>query len=122
MQAGSGRILSVRTGKGRRHDFHLLKTSGVRVHPRVQIACDTGYQGLQKLHTNCLKPVKANKKRPLSKEQKAANRAINSRRVVVEHAIRRLKIFRILGERYRNRRRRFGLRLNLIAALTNLEL
>ncbi|MGQ0604021.1 MAG: IS5/IS1182 family transposase, partial [Anaerolineales bacterium] len=28
----------------------------------------------------------------------------------------------ILSERYRNRRRRFGLRFNLIAALYNLEL
>jgi len=27
-----------------------------------------------------------------------------------------------VADRYRNRRRRFGLRLNLIAALTNLEL
>lgn len=122
MQAGSGRILSVRTGKGRRHDFHLWKSSTVRVHPGVQIACDTGYQGLQKLHANCLKPKKATRKRPLTKEQEAANRAINAKRVVVEHAIRRLKVFRILGEHYRNRRKRFRLRLNLIAALTNLEL
>jgi len=30
-------------------------------------------------------------------------------------------VFRILLERYRNRRRRFGLRFNLIAALCNLE-
>ena len=66
--------------------------------------------------------MKATKKRPLSQEQKAANRAINSRRVVVEHAIGRLKIFRILAERYRNRRKRFGLRLNLIAVLTNFDL
>lgn len=35
---------------------------------------------------------------------------------------RQLKIFRILGERYRNRRRRFELRCNLIAALYNFEL
>jgi len=33
-----------------------------------------------------------------------------------------LKVFRILSERYRNRRRRFGLRFNLIAALYNHEL
>jgi hypothetical protein len=36
--------------------------------------------------------------------------------------IRRLKIFRILSERYRNRRKRFALRFNLIAAIHNLEL
>jgi hypothetical protein len=33
-----------------------------------------------------------------------------------------LKVFRILGEKYRNRRRRFGLRLHLLASLYNLDL
>jgi hypothetical protein len=41
---------------------------------------------------------------------------------VAEHINRRLKIFRILAERYRNRRKRFGDRFNLIAALVNFEL
>jgi hypothetical protein len=35
--------------------------------------------------------------------------------------LRTLKIFRILAEKYRNRRRRFGLRLNLIAGIINYE-
>ena len=35
---------------------------------------------------------------------------------------RRLKIFKILGNRYRNRRRRYGLRCNLLAAIYNYEL
>jgi hypothetical protein len=39
----------------------------------------------------------------------------------VEHTIRRPKVFRLLSERYRNRRKRFGLRFNQIAALYNLE-
>jgi transposase len=109
-------------GKGRRHDFHLYKQSRGRVHPRLPMHADTGYQGLQKLRANTHKPQKATKKHPLTREQKQINRAINSQRLVVEQAIRRLKVFRLLGERCRNRRRRFGLRLNLIAALTNLEL
>ena len=33
-----------------------------------------------------------------------------------------IKIFRILSERYRNRRKRFGLRFNLIAVIYNSEL
>jgi hypothetical protein len=41
---------------------------------------------------------------------------------VGEHVIGKLKVFRILGEKYRNRRRRFGLRLNLIASLYNMDL
>jgi transposase len=58
----------------------------------------------------------------LSQEQKASNRALSQKRILVENIIRRLKIFRILSERYRNRRKRFGLRFNLIAAICNMEL
>lgn len=42
--------------------------------------------------------------------------------MVVEHVNRRLQIFRILAGRYRNRRKRFGLRFNLIAAILNVAL
>ena len=42
--------------------------------------------------------------------------------MVVEHVIRSLKIFCILVERYRNRRKRFLQRFNLIAGLYNYEL
>ncbi|MBP6432415.1 MAG: IS5/IS1182 family transposase, partial [Ferruginibacter sp.] len=38
------------------------------------------------------------------------------------HIIRELKIFKIIAAPYRNRRKRFGLRINLIAAFYNLEL
>jgi len=37
---------------------------------------------------------------------------LSSSRVIGEHVNRSLKIFRILSERYRNRRKRFGLRAN----------
>jgi hypothetical protein len=43
-------------------------------------------------------------------------------RVVAENVNRRLKIFRIFAERYRNRRKRFCLRLKGIAAILNCEL
>ncbi|CAA9407310.1 Mobile element protein [uncultured Leptolyngbya sp.] len=42
--------------------------------------------------------------------------------MVGEHVNCRLKVFKILSERYRNRRKRFGLRFNLIAGLYNFEL
>lgn len=54
-------------------------------------------------------------------QDKAYNRNLARERVVIEQVNRCLKIFRILAERYRNRRRRFGLRCNLIAALYNYE-
>ncbi|TAL59964.1 MAG: hypothetical protein EPN85_08280 [Bacteroidetes bacterium] len=50
------------------------------------------------------------------------NHAISSERVIVENVIRKIKVFRIMAEKYRSRRRRFSLRLNLICALINFEL
>jgi hypothetical protein len=53
---------------------------------------------------------------------KKRNRELAKKRVIGEHINRRLKIFKILADRYRNRRKRFGLRFNLIAGLYNYEL
>jgi hypothetical protein len=41
------------------------------------------------------------------------------KRILIEHIFRRLKVFRILSERYHNRRKRFNLRFSLIAAVHN---
>ena len=83
---------------------------------------DSGYQGLTKIHTNSETPSKKSKKHPLTDEQKKQNRELSRKRIFCEHVIGKLKIFRILKERYRNRRKRFGLRFNLISALYNLAL
>ena len=89
-----------------------------------QILClaDAGYQGLTNLHANSRTPKKKSKHHPLTEEQIAANRDLARQRIFVEHVIGKVKVFRILSERYRNRRKRFGLRFNLIASLYNLEL
>ena len=92
------------------------------MHPATEIVVDTGYQGMQKLHEKTRKPQKESKKKPLSQDEKKTNQQISSVRVAVEHVIRKIKIFRIMAERYRNRRHRFALRLNLICAIYNSEL
>jgi transposase len=83
---------------------------------------DCGYQGMATLHTNTCTPCKKTRNRKLSSEEKQYNRQLAQVRIAVEHVNRKLKIFRILSERYRNRRKRFGLRFNLIAGLLNYEL
>lgn len=117
----SQQIICTFFGKGRRHDFQVFKASGVHVHPKIQSLQDKGYQGIQVLHSNSCLPHKKPKGGELSAEERAYNRALSRERIVIEHVNRRLKIFRILAGRYRNRRRRFGLRCNLIAALYNYE-
>ena len=67
-------------------------------------------------------PKKKSKKRPLSHEDKQKNRELSSQRVLNEHVIGKIKRFNILSDRYRNRRKRFGLRFNLIAGIYNYEL
>ena len=67
-------------------------------------------------------PKKRSKGQPPTKEEKRKNRNISSGRILNENVIGRLKRFKILSDRYRNRRKRFGLRFNLIAGIHNWEL
>ena len=115
------KIVCTAYGKGKQHDFSLFKASGVHFHTQTQGFADKGYQGLQKLHLNSQIPIKKPKGGSLSKEDKRFNRQLARQRIAIEHVNRRLKIFKILSLPYRNRRRRFGLRCNLIAAIYNFE-
>jgi hypothetical protein len=86
------------------------------------VISDTGYQGIQKLHQNSKLPKKRSKKNPLSQQDKKNNQRISSERVLNENVIGMLKRFKIIADKYRNRRKRFGLRFNLIAGLYNWEI
>jgi hypothetical protein len=86
------------------------------------IHLDASYQGTVELHSNCQTPFKKSKHHPLAKREKQKNCALAQRRILIELIFCKLKVFRILSERYRNRRKRFALRFNLISAIYNLEL
>ena len=116
------KILATEFCIGSEHDFQLFKNSRCTISPETCLLADSGYQGMLAIHPNSQTPVKKSKLHPLSQEQKANNRKLSRKRILIENIIRRLKIFRILSERYRNRRKRFGLRFNLIAAICNMEL
>ncbi|MEG4108839.1 transposase family protein [Microcoleus sp. S13_C5] len=96
--------------------------SKVRLATTIKLLGDKGYQGIAKLHAHSHIPTKKPKSSNLSQVQRQENRTLASQRIIIEHVNRKLKIFRILSERYRNRRRRFGLRFNLIAGIYNYEL
>ena len=83
---------------------------------------DTGYQGLQKLHAKTQMPKKKSKKNPLTKKDKLSNQSLSREHVANENVIGMIKRFKIIADRYRNRRKRFALRFNLIAGIYNLEL
>lgn len=115
------KIICVKTSKGRKHDFRLFKESKTNIHPDNKVLVDSGYLGIKKFHTNSQIPKKSSKKNPLSLTDKKVNADISSNRVPVEHVFAFLKKFHILADKYRNRRKRFHLRLTLISAIYNME-
>ncbi len=115
-------VICTAHGRGPVHDFALYKQSKLDLHESLEVLADSGYQGLSKVHGKSRTPKKRSKKIQLTTDERRANRELSRRRIVVENVIRSLKIFRILLERYRNRRKRFSLRFNLIAGLYNFEL
>ncbi len=117
----TGRVIATAFCCGKTNDYALFKNSRTVVNCSIRSLADSGYQGLEKRQQNSQTPTKRSMHHPLTPEEKACNRAIARERIVCEHIIRRLKVFRILSERYRNRRKRFGLRFNLLATICNLE-
>jgi DDE superfamily endonuclease len=128
------RILKTNFCNGKKHDLKLYKESRISLSIKTKLLGDSGYQGILKVHTNSQTPIKKPAKKrktkdnpkpqptSLTKEQKATNKALSSQRITVEHVNREIKIFKITSERYRNRRKRFGLRVNLISGIYNFEL
>ena len=114
------KIICLDFSNGKKHDFQLFKES--KVHTKVKILADTGYLGINKIQKNSEIPHKKPKGGKLTTEQKTENKKLSSIRIFVENVIACVKKFRILSERYRNRRKRFGLRFNLIAGIYNFEL
>lgn len=122
MDKKSQKVICTAFSNGKRHDFRLFKESKTHIHPDTNVLADTGYQGLQKIHSKSKLPKKKTKKNPLTKEDKKNNRQLASERVLNENVIGVLKRFKIISDRYRNRRKRFALRFNLIAGIYNLHL
>ena len=115
-------IICVHTSNGKTHDFKVLKDSKLPIKADTVVATDSGYQGLQELHAKTELPKKRSKNKPLSKADKKANYLLSVKRAFNEQVNGVVKVFKIIAEKYRNRRKRFNLRFNLIAGIYNFEL
>jgi IS5 family transposase len=115
-------ILCTAQEKGAVHDFSLFKQTVRAMVLGILLLADSGYQGLLGLHKNSRIPHKKSKNHPLSAEQRLFNIELSRERIVIENINARIKTFKIMSERYRNRRKRHLLRMNLICAILNQEL
>ena len=116
-----GRILFVDIQLDYCHDMTLFRTSRRDLSKAGEILADSGYQGLMKFYSQAKTPKKSSKLHPLTDEEKAYNRALSSRRIKVENVFAKVKVFKIFSTTYRNRKQRFGLRMNLVAGIINFE-
>jgi hypothetical protein len=116
-----GRIVHVSKSRpGSVHDFMLHKQEPP-LPPNARVFVDSGYQGIDKLHGQIEFPYKASKNKSLDKEEKEYNTALSRIRVKVENIIGDIKTFRILSDRYRNKRKRYNIKFNIIAGIVNLK-
>ena len=118
----TGEIIWTKFARGKKHDFKIFKESKLVLRSDLKCLGDQGDQGIKKYQKNSFTPKKKPRKYRRAIKDKRNNRSLARLRIICEHINRKLKIFRILSEKYRNRRKRFGLRFNLIAGIYNYEL
>ena len=117
----NNRIICVNTARGKDHDFSLFKRSKLTILSKIGVMADLGYLGIEKLHKNSLIPKKKSKNYKLTDSDKTDNKTKASKRIFVEHINAKIKTFQILKQAYRNRRKRYNLRVNLICGLINFD-
>ncbi|WP_437184070.1 transposase [Streptococcus pneumoniae] len=117
-----GRIVSLDIAVNYCHDMKLFKMSRRNIGQAGKILADSGYQGLMKIYPQAQTPRKSSKLKPLIAEDKAYNHALSKERSKVENIFAKVKTFKMFSTTYRNHRKRFGLRMNLIAGIINYEL
>ena len=109
------RIVSVsKAARGRVHDKRLYDRSGVRLPAAAAAYGDSGYQG-----TNLRVPKRRPRGGTLSRRARRGNRRLARKRIVAEHGIGKMKIWRIAADRYRNPPRRHTVMMKNVAGLHN---
>jgi hypothetical protein len=103
-----------KAAKGRAHDKKLYDRSRLRIPRGVPKSGDSGYQG-----SDLRVPKKKPRKGQLSDDERRANRGLAKERIVAEHGIGKMKIWRIAADRYRNPPRRHTVMMKNVAGLHN---
>jgi DDE superfamily endonuclease/Helix-turn-helix of DDE superfamily endonuclease len=100
---------------GRTHDKKIFDRAPVAAPAGVRRFGDTAYLG-----TGLRTPARKPRGGSLTARQRRGNRRLARRRVVAEHGIGKMKVWKIVAERYRGRRRRHTLIFKNVAGLHNL--
>lgn len=118
MVTHDGKIKSVsKSVPGNMHDKKLYDQTKTFTTIKVKRKGDLGYIG-----TVCQTPIKKQKNKSLTEEQKSFNKQFNRTRIGVEHVFAHLKKFKILDYKFRNPINSYNLIFKNIAGIRNFQL
>lgn len=130
MTNSQGLVLHVsKSIPGRKHDYQHFKETPIpkwlAKHPEIKGFGDSGYQGVNKDYPQASMqiPIKRTRgKQELSRSEKIHNTKQRKKRVRVEHALSRLKKYKILADTYRNSKEQYSEIFKSIVFLANLRM
>jgi hypothetical protein len=123
LERNSLEIIDVQEAKGSEHDFKIYKdTIGKGISNSIPLDADLGYLGIERYHANSFIPIKSSKNHRLTGEEKAYNKELAGRRVIIEHINAKIKTFKSMAYPYRGHYcNRHSLRMTLICGIINYD-
>jgi hypothetical protein len=120
----SKRILYLsETYEGSVHDKKIADEADIAFEQTVELLQDTGFQGFKPKNAIIHQPEKKPRAKELTLEQKHENKKKAQQRVLVEHAINQVKVWRIVKEKIRSYRHQLRDEVMLIACgLSNFKI
>ena len=113
----------IRYKKGRRHDYDIYKKNHPVI-PKVLNVFDLGYLEVEKdFHEQKSSiPIRKRRNQELSQEGIEHNKNHSRDRIVIEHAICRLKKYRIISYIFRNKLRKYNSVYDIVTGLVNYKI
>jgi hypothetical protein len=106
---------------GKKHDYKIYKKNHPVIPNEVEGVYDLGFLGVEKEfpEQKSSLPIKRKRNQILTKEEEEYNRTHSRIRIVVEHAICRIKKYRIMNDVFRNRLRKYDRVSDIVSGLVN---
>ncbi len=106
----------------RKHDYKIHKKNYPDIPKEVENIFDLVLLGVEKDYPEQISSLSIKKKKrnqELTLEEKEYNRIHSKKRIVVEHAICRIKKYRIMNDLFRNRLRKYDKISDIVSGLIN---
>ena len=106
---------------GKRRDYRIYKKNHPDLPEDILSLYDLGFLGIDKDYKNQKSslPIKKEKGREFTVQQKEYNRNHSAKRIIIEHVFARLKKYRVMNDVFRNRLRKYNKISDIVSGLVN---